>query len=170
MRIANETDTTAEGNLGLVYWCLKQLRGLEGARNRDLADDALGAGMVGLARAVRRYDPSRGVTFSSYAAVGIRRSMYKTVRAEMGRRQREGGLGDFDPLAAAPPDAVELTDLAAALLAGLCPREQEVLRLRYWGGLSMRLAGLRLGLSKQRVQQIEAQALGKLRERLADSP
>lgn len=69
-----------------------------------------------------------------------------------------------------PQEALEKKEEATALflaLASLSPREQEVLRMRY--GLddgeerTLRDIGLRLGISRPRVDQIEAKALRKLR-------
>nr|HID13597.1 sigma-70 family RNA polymerase sigma factor [Anaerolineae bacterium] len=57
--------------------------------------------------------------------------------------------------------------LAAEALRGalevLPPREQKVLKLRFFEGLSQQEAGERLGVSRQRVDQIEKQALRRLR-------
>jgi len=81
-----------------------------------------------------------------------------------------GSLGDLlaDPLAEGEYERVlaeiEVADLHA-LLAGLSDREREVVRARY--GLdgeaeSLRDVGARLGLSAERVRQIERRAIEKL--------
>jgi RNA polymerase sigma factor (sigma-70 family) len=62
-------------------------------------------------------------------------------------------------------DAIEIDDLLA-LLSGLSEREREVLRARYGlDGEAQSLAeiGSRLGVSSERVRQLEQRALGKLR-------
>lgn len=60
-------------------------------------------------------------------------------------------------------------DYLAQLLGTLTPREQEVLHLRFGldhgGGQSLEEVGGRLGVVRQRVQQIESAALLKLRKR-----
>jgi RNA polymerase primary sigma factor len=193
-------------------------------------------GVVGLLRALERYDPELGVPFWGYAAWWVRQAMQQLVAeltrpmvlsdralrqlsqlrrahgeyvAEHGRepntdeladstgltpeqaaemlalervprsldepvREDGGELGAFgellvDPLAA---DAYEqLLDHSEieqirALLGSLNDRERMILRARY--GLdgpeqSLRDVGERIGLSGERVRQIEQRALGKLR-------
>jgi RNA polymerase primary sigma factor len=193
-------------------------------------------GVVGLLRALERYDPDLGVPFWGYAAWWVRQAMQQLIAeltrplvlsdralrqlsqlkrahgdylAEHGREPTgnelatstglthaqvgemlaleripqsmdapvqgpEGELGAFgellaDPLAA---DAYEqLLDHSEieqirALLTSLNERERMILRARY--GLdgpeqSLRDIGERIGLSAERVRQIEQRALGKLR-------
>jgi RNA polymerase sigma factor (sigma-70 family) len=85
----------------------------------------------------------------------------------------DGEIGTFgelvvDPLAEGEYEhvlsAIEVDELRA-LLAGLSDRERQVLRLRYGldgDEVSLRDVGDRLGLSGERVRQIERRALAKL--------
>jgi len=88
-------------------------------------------------------------------------------------------LGDLveDKQAIAPPDAAmqnELQGLVEELLAGLSAPERDVLRMRYGIGiqddLTLEEVGRRLQISRERVRQLEGQAMRKLRgsEGLAD--
>ncbi len=81
-------------------------------------------------------------------------------------------LGDFieDPKAAAPADAVArhlLTDAVVEILDELNPREQEVVRLRF--GIddgrprTLEEVGRQFGVTRERIRQIEAKTLAKLR-------
>ncbi len=86
--------------------------------------------------------------------------------------QEESTLGDFveDQESPAPPDevgSVMLRDTLMEILADLPPREVKILQMRY--GLldgqtyTLQEVGQKLGVTRERVRQIEAQALGRLR-------
>jgi len=86
--------------------------------------------------------------------------------------EEESTLGDFveDVESPAPPDEVSsamLRDLLIEILADLPPREVKILQMRY--GLldgqtyTLEQVGKKLGVTRERVRQIEAQALSRLR-------
>ncbi|HHS98382.1 MAG TPA: sigma-70 family RNA polymerase sigma factor [Chloroflexi bacterium] len=86
--------------------------------------------------------------------------------------EEENTLGDFieDERAVAPPEAVSESMLREAIreiLQNLPPREVRILELRY--GLvdgetyTLEEVGRKLGVTRERVRQIEAQALSRLR-------
>jgi RNA polymerase sigma factor (sigma-70 family) len=81
-------------------------------------------------------------------------------------------LGDVlaDPAVASPVDdllAEDLTVHVGQALTRLNPREREIVSLRFGIGgretLTLEEIGQRLGLTRERIRQIEAQALRKLR-------
>lgn len=197
--------------------------------------ELLQEGVVGLLRAMERFDPDRGVPFWGYATFWVRQAMQQLVaevtrplvlsdralrqlsrikdahgsalrengrepgRAELAARTQlsedqiqallaaerparstdeplvrdDGAVGTFgdllvDPLAEGEYervlDGIEVEQLLT-LLSGLTDREREILAARY--GLhdeeqSLREIGERLGLSAERVRQLEQRALGKL--------
>lgn len=58
-------------------------------------------------------------------------------------------------------------------LADLPERERRVLQARFFSGdqaITLECIGAHMGISKERVRQLEAQALGRLRKRLSDIP
>jgi RNA polymerase sigma factor (sigma-70 family) len=200
-------------------------------------------GVVGLLRALERYDPSLGVPFWGYASWWVRQAMQQLIaeltrptvlsdralrhlaqlkRAHGDYLQRhgreptgdqlatdtdlthaqveqllalerlpqsmdepvkgvEGEIGAFGELLADPlaEDAYEQLldhseiEQVRALLGSLNERERTILRARY--GLdgdeqSLREIGEGIGLSAERVRQIENRALGKLRAATSRSP
>jgi len=86
--------------------------------------------------------------------------------------EEESTLGDFveDIDSPAPPDEVStamLREVLLDILADLPPREVKILQMRY--GLldgqtyTLEEVGRKLGVTRERVRQIEAQALSRLR-------
>jgi RNA polymerase sigma factor (sigma-70 family) len=93
----------------------------------------------------------------------------------------EGAIGTFGELIADPlgEDEYErvVTNVAAAelrdLLSGLSERERNVLRWRFGldgESMSLREISARLGVSAERVRQLESRALGKLRAAATGEP
>ena len=89
------------------------------------------------------------------------------------REDGEAELGDLvgDHAAASPFDQAAAAMLPAAvdrLLAELEPRERDVLRLRYGLGRgdprTLEEVGAALGLTRERIRQIESRAMAKLRD------
>jgi RNA polymerase sigma factor (sigma-70 family) len=202
--------------------------------SRIARQELLQEGVVGLLRALERFDPDRGAAFWTYASFWVRQAMQHLVaeltrplvlsdralrnlsrlkqlhheelqrsgreptRAELAERSGlepeqiddlvateagrsldepvrgvDGELGTFgdllvDPMAEHAYERVLAaidTEALHSLLAGLSERERHVLELRYGVDgeeLSLRQVGERLGLSGERVRQLERRALAKL--------
>lgn len=221
-----------EAFLPLIAGVARVYRGSPAITRLELMQE----GVVGLLRALQRYDPTREVPFWSYATWWVRQAMQQLVAeltrplvlsdrtlrnlahlkrahgefvarngheptgnelataAELSHEQvgellaleripqsmdepvkgadgEVGAFGDLlvDPLASnAYEDLLDHSEIeqVRALLGSLNERERMILRARY--GLdgpeqSLREVGERIGLSGERVRQIEERALGKLR-------
>ena len=159
-RSARAGDVVARGNLIRLSLRLVAMRVCHlGIPAGDL-DDALQAGTLGLITAVDRFDPDRGVRLSTFAWPWITAAIRSTTASSP------------HALAADPPPPDPRGDLDS-IVARLPLRLAEVVRLRFRLGESAdRLrthadVAARLNLSVAQVRWAEAQALGRLRDRLA---
>ncbi|MCG3126961.1 MAG: RNA polymerase sigma factor RpoD [Phycisphaerae bacterium] len=133
-------------------------------------------GNVSLMKAVEKFDYSRGFKFSTYASWAIMKNFARTVPEQMQQYDRyQTGREEMLETVAGPTidesDDDTLPALRGALdqmLDTLSQREQAILRRHFGlesGGQAMTLEeiGRELGVSKERVRQIEARAMNRLR-------
>lgn len=168
-------DYLVEENLGLVYTTLGRFR-----PNPADWDDFKSEALLALVRAVEGFDPWRGYRFSTYAWNAISRSlMHASKKASRHRLQFPLELDGERELPVQNDTWSELfvDRLRQALhenLAELTDRESEILARRFPEDgklrLTLREIGDALGLSKERIRQIQKSALSKLREVLEADP
>ncbi len=179
-------DASARGALIERYWPLA--RGLS-RRVRMIdspladADDIASAAVLGLIDAVDRFEPGRGVPFEAYAALRIRGAIIDELRRmdERGRSAAEtpraislDGLveDDWTQFLAADDgvdakfDHEDLCGRVEGALASLPPRQREVLARYYTDALTLREAGIRMGISEARACQLHGRAIYNLRRAL----
>jgi RNA polymerase sigma factor (sigma-70 family) len=174
LRRATETkNAIVRANLRLVVSVArKHLRA--GLSLMELISD----GNVTLMRAVDGFDAHRGHRFSTYATLALMKGFARGVPALLEARGRAGLAADPAALAALPDarggrmaERMVARDEVRQLISLLDERERRVL-LAHYGiaaagdegvGDSYEELGHRMGLSRQRVRQIEQSALAKLR-------
>jgi RNA polymerase primary sigma factor/RNA polymerase sigma factor len=133
-------------------------------------EEALQAGRIGLWRALKGYDPTRGTTFSTYAWVAITRHIHRAAK-ELSRE-----LGDWPgevPASWEEPDPDEwveqifILEALGELVGRLPERLRRVVVARYGLGdqppRTLKNVGLELGLTRERVRQLQQDALAWLR-------
>ncbi len=163
-------------NMGLVYSMMARLR-LHAADHDDIRSD----GMVALARAVERFNPWRGFRFSTYACNLIVRDLINS--AKRATRYRRMFPYNHDVAFERPQphqdrhETLYVERLQIALdrnLAGLTDLESRILKQRFPTDLpkprTLQQIGDTLGVSKERVRQIQIKALSKLRDALDADP
>ncbi|MHC4442698.1 MAG: sigma-70 family RNA polymerase sigma factor [Planctomycetota bacterium] len=168
-----------EKNLGLIYTMI----GLNGSKERD-GDDLLSDAMFGLFQAIDHFNPWKGYRFSTYACTVIGRLLRRQGRREVNYRQmfpvqNDGSLEGVVNMPDSPKDRTELfvERLNRALeqnLGKLTELESTIVALRFPTD-NQRIhtfleIGKSVGLSKERVRQIQNIALQKLRNVLLEDP
>ncbi len=168
-------DYLVERNLGLAYAMAGRFRSTGVER-----DDLCGEALFGLVRATERFNPWCGFRFSTYACNVIIRALIRLVTKVSQYRIRFPG--HYDAALERPSRADAWSELFVDRLsqaleenaAELTEREVTVLGWRFPkdGGAELTLAqvGDILGLSKERVRQIQDRALAKLRNVLETDP
>ncbi len=134
-------------------------------------------GNMSLIRAAEKFDYSRGNKFSTYASWAIMRNFartipdeykyrerYRTSQEEMFTSQQDEGRGQYEQESAQRLRERQIE----SILSRLDEREQKIIINRF--GLdhtqepkTLKEVGFQLGVTKERIRQIEARALNKLR-------
>lgn len=138
-------------------------------------------GNMSLIRAVEKFDYSRGNKFSTYASWAIMKNFARSIPDEKSRRERflTGHEEIFESRADVRTDEQEQVAQAEQaagkinhLLDILEPREREILRLRAGldneENLTLEEIGKRLGITKERVRQLNVRIMKKLRDYVAE--
>lgn len=167
-------DRIIHGNIRLVISVVKKF-----VTPQLSFDEMLSDGIVTLMATVEKFDYSRGFRFSTYAYRSIARAASRTVKTQHREKQRftdrpENELVDPAAGSIEDPPALERRweqerNIIAQLIGRLEKREQVIVSGRFALGSECKVQTLRaiarkLGISKERVRQLEKKALAKLRE------
>jgi RNA polymerase primary sigma factor/RNA polymerase sigma factor len=135
-------------------------------------------GNMSLIRAVEKFDFSRGNKFSTYASWAIMKNFARTIPEEYKRRDRFRTSQDelFTAHADERPDSLgqevvqnTLEKQVEKILAQLDERERQIIMRRFGldhsqEPLTLKEVGEEMGVTKERVRQIESRALTKARQ------
>jgi RNA polymerase sigma factor (sigma-70 family) len=172
LREANEVKDLLIGcNMRLVVSIAKRHSG-----QTDNFFELLSDGNMSLMRAVEKFDYSRGNKFSTYASWAIMKNFARSIPEEKTRRERYV-TGNEELFDAAPDQRTDEQEVVQAaeqathkvnrLLEYLDPREREIIRLRAGldnsEGMTLEKIGEKLGITKERVRQLNVRAMKKLR-------
>lgn len=135
-------------------------------------------GNISLMRAVEKFDYSRGNKFSTYATWAITKNYARSIPTELRHQDRFRASGTdmlYDTPMETREDRLDTEQGQIAmqrrvnkLLGCLDSREQQVIISRFGLGQgrspqTLRQVGAEMGVTKERIRQLEARALGKLR-------
>jgi RNA polymerase primary sigma factor len=145
-------------------------------------DELLSDGIDTLIQAVDKFDFDRGFRFSTYAYRSIARNAYRRV-SDLQKEQSRFVSGSDELIREIPEEAPsqmfredswrQLTRTLKKMLANLDRREQLIVQGRYSAGADNRAKTFQsmadaLGVSKERVRQIEQRAVRKLKAMARD--
>ena len=148
------------------------------ADRRNLFDDLLSEGIGCLLKAADKFDFDRGFRFSTYATMAVRREVYRLIqRTHRDRSRYATGASkvldaqiDENQLSARTETVLtQLNRSTSQMLERLDEREQFIVKARF-GFIDLgekptfARIGERLGISKERVRQLEIRAMSKLRD------
>jgi RNA polymerase sigma factor (sigma-70 family) len=148
------------------------------AAQTDNFFELLSDGNVSLIRAVEKFDFSRGNKFSTYASWAIMKNFARSIPEEKHRRERYV-TGHEELFEAAPDTRTDEQECLASveqaahrvnrLLEYLDPRERQIIRMRAGldnnsEGMTLEEIGQQLGITKERVRQLNVRIMKKLRD------
>lgn len=147
------------------------------AAQSDNFFELLSDGNMSLIRAVEKFDYGRNFKFSTYASWAIMKNFARSIPDEKHRRERFV-TGHEEIFEVAPDNRSDEHEIVATqerashhvnrLLEYLEPREREIIRMRaglddHAKGMTLEEIGQQFGITKERVRQLNARAMKKLR-------
>jgi RNA polymerase primary sigma factor len=147
------------------------------AAQTDNFFELLSDGNMSLIRAVEKFDFGRGFKFSTYASWAIMKNFARSIPDEKHRRERFV-TGHDEVFEVAPDTRTDEHEVVATherathsvnrLLEYLEPREREIIRMRaglddHAKGMTLEEIGQQFGITKERVRQLNARAMKKLK-------
>lgn len=171
-----------ETNLVLVDHLARSLR----VRSEPL-EDLRQSGVIGLIKAVDRFDPAQGCEFSTYATPVILGEMRRHVRdhgalVRVPARMMSGGwaggpvvvvplLDDVGHLDHDPAlDPVDAHAVVSGLVTRLSPEDQHLVRWHFLEGISQTRIAESIGLTQPQVSRRLGRALSRMRDMLRADP
>jgi RNA polymerase primary sigma factor/RNA polymerase sigma factor len=164
-------------NLRLVVSIAKRYAGGPGHLFELISD-----GNMSLIRAVEKFDFARGFRFSTYATWAIMKNFARTIPTELrqqarfhtGGEERLLGLEDLRPNSGRRESAQSERQVEVSRILGhLDQRERQIIQHRFGldrshNPMTLKEVGRVMGVTKERIRQLEARAMAKLRDAVGE--
>ena len=164
-----------EKNMGLVYYIARSFQ--KSTTGGIEYDDLVQEGMVGLVKAARAFDESKGILFSTYAWNCIKRRILLYIKRQR-KHKRDisinqdiwGTDGDGAPMeeilgySQKEYENVWKRDLLERCIRSLNQSQREIVLLYYGKGLKQKEIAKQLGISQCQVCRIIKRCLEKMRK------
>ncbi len=157
-----------------IFYVAKKYGMLKKGFCKELEEEIISAGNMGLFDSIRRFNVSKGAPFISCAEYGIRNSLNRYFQKVKEKNQELKDSSFFDSFTNETQKSIELEyeeneerQILKKLLHSLTPKEQFVIKNHYglYGKeLTFSEIAEKLSLTKQRCQQIEKIALRKMKD------
>lgn len=160
-----------EKNMGLVYYIAHSFQNSTGLEYDDLVQE----GMVGLVKAARTFDESRGFLFSTYAGNCIQKEILAYMKRQRKHKRDISINQDIRGTDGAPMEEilgysqkeyenVWKRDLLERCIRSLNQSQREIVLLYYGKGLKQKEIAKQLGISQGQVCRIIKRCLEKMRK------
>lgn len=130
-------------------------------------DDLVQEGMIGLLEANQRFDPSRGTQFGTYAHYWISKRILYVLERETDVPADPNTMAEIADPAGAGAQLIS-SNLLSKLPREMPLPERQVILFSYEKGYTIARIAEELGVSRERVKQLRAKALRRLRVGLKD--
>lgn len=157
-------DELCEKNKNLVVAVAKKY-----CDNFQDLEDVINEAWLGFLIAVKEYDAVKNAAFSLFAFVKIRQHLGMDMRSNNRvKRKMPGAPLELEDTIAIEPDFDSMTRQELRDAIGiLSSEERQVIESIYFNEESQIAVGEQMGLSRQRVQRLQTNALERLREELS---
>ncbi|HNX38452.1 MAG TPA: sigma-70 family RNA polymerase sigma factor [Candidatus Cloacimonadota bacterium] len=145
----------------LAYGVAKAFRN-KGLPPEDLNQEAL----LGLVHAARNFQPDRGAQFTTYAVYWIRKHILLALQREGSSSLQAVALEDDKLALLADQEPPPHTTNGLDLPEDMPDAERLILQLSYGNSLTLKEISLKAGISIEKVKQLRAKALRRLKSRL----